>query len=198
MRCELSSANTSERGSLGNNDCPSRAENRAQHYRYRQRADSAARRQPDLAEHAAHAHRRRRRRKGPAAVVGAADRRRAEPGDADRQSTRHRQPPPLAQGLRRMVVHSGRPAAVGADRRDRDRSRQRRDRVGPARHRPPHQERRRRDVAARGDRHAASGALLQPVRAVRLYRRRPRRVLVSTLDVQLAVPVKCVGCRPGC
>src|SRR5207237_4141524 len=74
--------------------------------------------------------------------------------------------------VRRVVGGAGRTAAVGADGQHRRAGGEGRHRVGAARRRAPHRQRRHRDVAAPGRGHAAGQSLLQPVRAVRLHRRR--------------------------
>ncbi|TMQ20572.1 MAG: LLM class flavin-dependent oxidoreductase, partial [Candidatus Rokuibacteriota bacterium] len=69
---------------------------------------------------------------------------------------------------------------MGADRRRRAAGDEGRDRVGAARHRAPHPQRGRRPLAAPGGGDAARHALLQRLRAVRLHRRRPARVVRVT------------------
>src|SRR5262249_13274112 len=78
--------------------------------------------------------------------------------------------------VRRVVGGDGGRVHLGAPRRHRRRGAHGRHRVGAARHRAPHQDGRHRELAATSGGHAARYPLLQPVRAVRLRRRRPARV----------------------
>ena len=133
------------------------------HQPSRRGPDAAHRRQPGLAQCAAHADRRRRRPDGPGALGQADHRGRAPARHLDREPAGRGQSPALAPRLRRVVGGPGRAPAVGADGRHRGAGGQGRHRLGAPGHGAPHSERGRGPVAAARRGHAPGGPLLLPV-----------------------------------